>query len=51
MLIPKAVIDYSKNKDVGTLVRMLRYFCIFISLLAPSLYVAISFFESLFRIF
>ncbi|WP_405175402.1 spore germination protein [Paenibacillus sp. FSL H8-0261] len=37
--------DYYQRADVGTLVRMLRYFCIFISLLAPSLYVAITTFH------
>ncbi|MEK4185596.1 spore germination protein [Paenibacillus sp. FSL L8-0494] len=37
--------DYYQRADVSTLVRMLRYFSIFISLLAPSLYVAITTFH------
>ncbi|MEK3985943.1 spore germination protein [Paenibacillus sp. FSL K6-3166] len=37
--------DYYQRADVSTLVRMLRYFSIFVSLLAPSLYVAITTFH------
>lgn len=37
--------DYYQRADVSTLVRLLRYFSIFVSLLAPSLYVAITTFH------
>lgn len=37
--------DYYQRADVSTLLRILRYFSIFISLLAPSLYVAVTTFH------
>ena len=41
----QAAEDYYQRADVSTLIRMLRFFCIIISLLAPSLYVAITTFH------
>lgn len=37
--------DYYQRADIGTLIRLLRYLCMFIALLAPSLYIAITTFH------
>lgn len=41
----QAAEDYYQRADVSTLIRMLRFLCIIISLLAPSLYVAVTTFH------
>jgi spore germination protein KA len=37
--------DYYQRADISTLIRALRYFCLFIAALAPSLYIAITTFH------
>lgn len=37
--------DYTQRADIGTLIRLLRFFSIFIALLAPSLYIAVTTFH------
>lgn len=37
--------DFSQRSDISTLLRLLRYLCFFLSLLVPSLYVAITTFH------
>lgn len=41
----QAAEDYYQRADIGTLLRILRYFSFFIALLAPSLYIAITTFH------
>ena len=41
----QAAEDYYQRADISSLIRMLRYICIFISLLGPSLYIAITTFH------
>ncbi|MBM7631996.1 spore germination protein [Geomicrobium sediminis] len=37
--------DYTQRSDIGSLVRLLRFACVFIALLTPSLYVAVTTFH------
>jgi spore germination protein KA len=41
----QAAEDYYQRADISTLIRALRYFCLFIATLAPSLYIAITTFH------
>nr|WP_149466393.1 spore germination protein [Paenibacillus antarcticus] len=41
----QAAEDYYQRSDISSLIRILRYVCIFISLLGPSLYIAITTFH------
>lgn len=41
----QAAEDYYQRADIGTLIRLLRYLCFFVALLAPSFYIAITTFH------
>lgn len=48
MVVPSLIVeffqaseDYYQRADIATLLRMLRFFCFFLALLAPSLYIAV----------